>query len=206
MAYRALGYEDFPVVMGVDVARFGDDSSVICVKQGRKAFPLIKYKGLDTMDFAGKVVEEIKQWRPAAVVIDGVGVGAGVVDRVNQLGYAHLTTELNGGSRPLDPVVYFNKRAECWGLMRDALHAGMEIPDDRELRDDLIGPEYGFTASNQIQLEKKEDMKKRGMQSPDCGDALALTFAVSPCDLDASRTKGWRARLHRMNAASSQAA
>lgn len=206
VAYRALGYEDFPVVMGVDVARFGDDSSVICVKQGRKAFPLIKYKGLDTMDFAGKVVEEIKQWRPAAVVIDGVGVGAGVVDRVNQLGYAHLTTELNGGSRPLDPVVYFNKRAECWGLMRDALHAGMEIPDDRELRDDLIGPEYGFTASNQIQLEKKEDMKKRGLQSPDCGDALALTFAVSPCDLDASRTKGWRARLNRMNAASSQAA
>lgn len=82
----------------------------------------------------------------------------------------------------------------------------MEIPDDRELRDDLIGPEYGFTASNQIQLEKKEDMKKRGLQSPDCGDALALTFAVSPCDLDASRTKGWRARLNRMNAASSQAA
>ena len=171
------GYEDFPIVMAVDVARYGDDSSVICFKQGRKVYDLIKLKGLDTMQLSGRVAEEIKVWKPAAVVIDGVGVGAGVVDRLMQLGYGQLVTELNGGSKPLDPITYFNKRAEMWGLMRDALRVGMDIPNDRDLLDDLIGPEYGFTAKNQIQLEKKEDMKKRGLDSPDDGDALALTFA-----------------------------
>ena len=125
---------------------------------------------------------------------------------MTQLNYGHLVTELNGGSKPLDPITYFNKRAEGWGLMRDALKAGMEIPDDRDLRDDLIGPEYGFTAKNQIQLEKKEDMKKRGLSSPDCGDALAMCFAVSPCVPDKQQLKGWRAALARRNAASSQAA
>ena len=89
--------------------------------------------------------------------------------------------------------------------MREALRVGIELPDDRELRDDLIGPEYGFTAKNQIQLEKKEDMKRRGLSSPDCGDALSMTFAVSPCIQDTKPT-GWRAQLARRNAATSQAA
>jgi len=56
----------------------------------------------------------------------------------------------------------------------------LELPDDRELMDDLIGPEYGFDARQRIQLEKKEDMKKRGLSSPDCGDALCYTYAVMP--------------------------
>ena len=205
VAHVAEGYEDFPIVMAVDVARYGDDSSVICIKQGRKVFDLIKLKGVDTMQLSGRVVEEIKEWKPAAVVIDGVGVGAGVVDRLMQLGYGQLVTELNGGSRPLDPITYFNKRAEMWGLMRDALRVGMEIPNDRDLLDDLIGPEYGFTAKNQIQLEKKEDMKKRGLSSPDCGDSLAMCFSVSP-RIPEPQAKGWRAQLARRNAASSQAA
>ena len=205
VAYKAEGYEDFPIVMAVDVARYGDDSSVICFKQGRKVYDLIKLKGLDTMQLSGRVVEEIKVWKPAAVVIDGVGVGAGVVDRLMQLGYGQLVTELNGGSKPLDPITYFNKRAEMWGLMRDALRVGMDIPNDRDLLDDLIGPEYGFTAKNQIQLEKKEDMKKRGLSSPDCGDALAMCFSVSP-RIPEPQQKGWKANLMRLRAASSQAA
>ena len=86
-----------------------------------------------------------------------------------------------------------------------AHEAGIELPDDRELRDDLIGPEYGFTAKNQIQLEKKEDMKRRGLSSPDCGDALAMTFAVSPC-IQEQPSNGWRARLAARNRATSQAA
>lgn len=203
--YRAEGYEDFPRVMAVDVARFGDDSSVIAVKQGRKLFPLEKHKGLGTMALSDKVVEAIGVWKPAAVVIDGVGIGAGVVDRVCQLGYSHIVTELNGGSAPIDGITYFNKRAEVWGLMKDALRVGMEIPDDRELKDDLVGPEYGFTAKNQIQLEKKEDMKKRGLQSPDCGDALAMTFAVTPA-VNRNQSSGWRARLAARSYASAQAA
>lgn len=176
----AEGFEKLPIVVAVDVARFGDDQSVICIRQGRKVFPLRKYRELDTMQLADKVIEVINEVFPDSVVVDGVGVGAGVVDRLRQLGHGGLITELNGGSRPNDPVVFFNKRAEIWGLMKSALKDGLDLPDDRELRDDLIAPEYGFTSSQQIQLEKKEDMKKRGLSSPDCGDALAMTFAVNP--------------------------
>lgn len=178
VTYRAEGYQSQAKILAVDVARFGDDSSVLCLRQGRKVWPLIKYKGLDLMALSSRVIECIENQKPDAVVVDGVGVGAGVVDRLKQLGYGDMVTELNGGSTPIDGDVYFNRRAELWGLMRDALKAGFEIPDDRDLRDDLIGPEYGFDAKQRIQLEKKEDMKKRGLSSPDCGDALAMTFAV----------------------------
>ena len=179
LAYKAEGYEKLPKVMAIDVARFGDDSSVFCYRQGRKVWPLVKFKGLDLMALAARAGEAIEQHQPDAVVVDGVGVGAGVVDRLTQLGYGSKLTEINGGNTPDDPVVYYNRRAELWGLMREALKVGVELPDDRELRDDLIGPEYGFTAKQQIQLEKKEDMKKRGLSSPDCGDALCMTYAVS---------------------------
>jgi hypothetical protein len=74
--------------------------------------------------------------------------------------------------------MYFNKRAEVWGAMREWINAGAEIPDDPELEQDLTGPEYYFSNKNQIQLEKKDDMKSRGLSSPDCGDCLAMTFAV----------------------------
>lgn len=178
--FVAHGYESQPRIVAVDVARFGDDSSVICRRQGRKVYPLEKYKGLDTMQLADKVIQVILDWEPHAVVVDGVGIGAGVVDRLNQLGYGSLVTELNGGRVPDDQITYYNRRAELWGLMRDALKAGVELPDDRELHDDIIGPEYGFTAKQQIQLEKKEDMKRRGLGSPDSADALSMTYAVSP--------------------------
>lgn len=175
--YVSVGHESLPKIMAVDVARYGDDSSVICLRQGRKVWPLIKYNGLDLMELSARVAEYARAHNPDVVVVDSVGVGAGVVDRLRQLGLA--VVELNGGAKPLDPALYYNRRAEVWGLMRAALVAGVDLPDDRELSDDLIGPEYGFTAKQQIQLEKKEDMKKRGIASPDCGDALALTYSVS---------------------------
>jgi len=85
--------------------------------------------------------------------------------------------EVNAGSTPQDPSKYFNKRAEMWGLARDYLKAGAELPDDIELKEELQAPEYGFTPKQQIQIEKKEDMKERGLSSPDVADALCLTFA-----------------------------
>ena len=69
----------------------------------------------------------------------------------------------------MDPDMYFNSRAECWGKVRDWLHALAEIPDDPELEIDLTSVQYGFSSKQQIQLEKKEDMKSRGCASPDMG-------------------------------------
>lgn len=175
IAYTAEGYEALPKIIAVDVARFGDDQTVIGCKQGRKVWPFDKYRGLDTMQTADKVAEKIREYKPDAVFVDGGGVGGGVIDRLKQLG--HHVIEINFGSSPRDKKQYANKRAEMYGDLRDALKAGLDLPDDTELHDELIAVEYGFNAKQQIQLEKKEDMKKRGLSSPDCGDTAALFFA-----------------------------
>ena len=173
-----------PLVMGVDVARFGDDRSVIVLRRGRDArsFAIEKHRGMDLMTLAGRVAEIAFAHGPAAIFVDETGLGAGVVDRLRQLGVQHVQG-VNFGSAAARwdgdgaKSLYANKRAEMWGNLRDWLKAGGALPDDPELRADLTGVEYGYTGTGEIQLEKKEDMKKRGLASPDIGDALALTFA-----------------------------
>ena len=172
-----------PVVMGVDVARFGDDRSVIVVRKGRdgRSFPIEKLKGLDLMQLAARVCRRAAEVNARAVFVDEGGIGAGVVDRLRQLGVPG-TFGVNFASRPGgwtpegQSPLYANKRAEMWGMVKGWLEQGA-LPDDPELAADLTGVEYGYDANNAIQLEKKEDMKRRGLLSPDIGDALALTFA-----------------------------
>ena len=175
--YVAEGYEGLERFLGVDVARFGDDQSVIIKRQGRKVFEPSKYRGLDTMSLAAVVIEQIDEYKPDAVFIDGVGVGAGVVDRVRQMRPSANIIEVNAGNTANNADKYFNKSAEMWGLMRDYLKAGAELPADNELLEELQAREYGFSPKQQIQMEKKSDMKARGLSSPDVADALCLTFA-----------------------------
>lgn len=176
--YVAQGYEALPKVLAADIARFGDDQSVIAKRRGRKVEPLTAWRGLDLMKSADRIAEAIDAYEPDAVVIDETGIGSGVVDRLRQLKYEVFG--FNGGEKARDSDTYRNKRVEVWGLMREALRQGIELPDDPELKQDLIGPEYGFTPTQQLLLERKEDMKKRGLASPDKADALAMTWAVSP--------------------------
>jgi hypothetical protein len=175
-----------PFVMGVDVARFGDDRTVIVLRRGRDARSVswIKLTGADTMTVAAKVAEIAQQHRPDAIFIDGGGPGGGVVDRLRQLQHTVFDVQFGGKADHSHiaqdgAIVYANKRAEMWGAMRAWLAGGM-IPDDRELLADLTGVEYGYAlreGRDAIILEKKEDMKRRGLASPDLADALALTFA-----------------------------
>lgn len=173
--YHPTAYLRAPKVLGVDVARFGDDKSVFIYRQGAAAFGLRKMKDQDTMRLAGLVALEIERERPDAVFVDVVGIGAGVVDRLRQLN--HRVIAVNAGSAATDDARYANKRAEMWCLMRDWLAECGQVPDDLELRSDLAAPTFHFDTRNRILLEKKEDMKRRGLPSPDCGDALSLTFA-----------------------------
>ncbi len=175
--YKAQGYTSLPKILSVDVARFGDDQTVIGWRQGRKSVILGKYRGLDTVQVAERVIEFIEKEKPDATVVDGDGLGAGVVDQIRHRGFGHKLFEFHGAQRAKDAAKYFNRRAEVWGLMRDWLRAGAEIPDDPELEVDLVGPEYLYSRQQQIQLEKKQDMKSRGLASPDCGDMLAMSFA-----------------------------
>ena len=166
--------------VGVDVARFGDDASVIRTRLGRDARSIApkRFKGLDTMQLAARVSEHVNHLAGmglrVVVFVDGGGVGGGVVDRLRQIGIDVIEVQFGAAAR--DPRKYLNRRAEMWGAMRDWLAVGC-IDKDETLATDLTSVEYQFTLKDQIQLERKEDMKKRGLASPDDADALALTFA-----------------------------
>lgn len=170
-----------PPVLGCDVARYGDDKSVVIVRQGRKVIYMEKYREYNTQQLAVAVIAAIKKFNVAISFVDGVGVGAGVVDRLRMLGYE--VCEVNAGEAAREDEIYYNKRAEMWGRMRDWLSNGADIPLDMELRAALIGLEYGFDDKERIRLERKKDMKKRGLDSPDEGDALAHTFAEEIGDI-----------------------
>lgn len=172
-----------PVILGVDVARFGDDKTVIYPRIGRdcRSFKPKTYRKMSTMDTVHRVIEYADEFRRInhevdAIIVDGVGVGGGVVDRLRELGYT--VHEINGGSKASDEKKYVNKNAEMWAAMKAKIADGLCLTDDRDLVSDLTGREYGFNDKHQLKLERKEDMKKRGLSSPDMADALALTFAV----------------------------
>lgn len=186
-------YHHYPIFIGADPARFGDDSSVIIRRQGPKVWPPIKFHGIDTMEFVGHVVDQCRLHRAKMVFVDAVGIGAGVADRLKQLvEQGQLQTqvvEVQSGMGASDPKMYANIRAQMWGYMRDWLRGQVDLPKDDKMRSDLTSIEYGFNGKMQIQLERKEDMKNRGLESPDTADALALTFAPAVFTGKASRTK-----------------
>lgn len=168
-------YRKAPIVIGVDVARFGDDKSVIYVRQGLATLEIRKFAQIDLHQFSETVMAFMTKHKPDAVFVDDVGLGAGVLDMVRARNFDVMG--VNGGSRPRDESMFVNKRAEIWWAIKEWLEAGASIPEDPELREELAAPTYTYDPANRIKLEKKEDMKKRGLRSPDIADALALTFA-----------------------------
>lgn len=188
-SYAMHQYGYAPLIMGVDVARFGDDRSVIIFRQGLQAWGISKYREMDLIRLAGIISEKITKFKPDHVFIDEVGVGAGVVDYLRSLGYRSLVSGVNAGTKADNEALYVNKRAEMWGNMKQWLLEGGALPDDLELKTDLVSVTYEYDNRSRIKLESKEDMKGRGIPSPDCGDALSLTFAysVAPADLRGMR-------------------
>ncbi|MGP1470936.1 MAG: terminase large subunit domain-containing protein [Schwartzia sp. (in: firmicutes)] len=179
--YRSEEIAGAPRILGVDVARFGDDSSVLFRRQGLVAYPPRVITDADNMTLAGQVAEEIRRFRPDVVFVDS-GRGEGVIDRLRQLG--HRVTEVNFGGKADDAGRYANKRMEMWARMADWLKEGGSIPNLSDLKTELSAPEYFFTRSGHLQLEAKEDIKEKLGRSPDTADALALTFSyhVAPSD------------------------
>lgn len=168
------------LIIGVDPARFGPDKTAIIKRQGRVAFDLELHQHKDTMEVAGIVHALLQKYESATAMIDVIGIGAGVVDRLKEMGYGARVRAVNAGSTPMDKKKYFNKRAEMWGLMKEWLQdEPVQIPDSDNLHTDLCGLSYKFDSVTRLRLtlEKKEDIKRRGAASPDTADALALTFA-----------------------------
>lgn len=179
-----------PLVFGVDVARFGEDKSVIAVRKGRDArsYPWEKYKGLDTVQLAGRVADLAAKLNPNAIFVDGNGVGGGVVDTLKAWGFRVVEVQMGGS--PSDKDMYSNKRVEIWGRLREWLLTGAIPTGDQELMTDLISPEFDYHSTNgKLQLESKDKMKERGLSSPDAAEALALTFAQPVARIDANSGK-----------------
>lgn len=163
--------------LGVDVARFGDDSSVLTVRQMQKVIRHERYYGMDTMEIAGRVLKLAKEEYIKAenIFIDVIGVGAGVVDRLKEQGWA--VNGVNVAGSPNDVENYANLRAELYNAVKDWLKTG-DIPNDDDWLE-LASIKYKFNSQGKMLIERKEDMKKRGLDSPDVADSLMLTFASS---------------------------
>lgn len=190
---RTLGlsaYSSHPKIMAIDPARFGDDASVITLRQGHKVLAQLSLNGFDGFDLASRVVEWVRK-EPGIICIcyDAIGNGAeldGVLRRVPGLNIPLIPVQW--GQPAKDEKQYFNQRSECWGAMRTWLENGV-VPDDDELADQLSSLDYGYDGRMRIQLQSKKDLKKSGVKSPDKADSLALTFIPELIDRKVTTAK-----------------
>lgn len=183
--YRDDDYRNAPLVFGVDVARFGDDASVLFPRRGLVALPPLVFRQLDNMALADRIAGEMCRQRPAAVFVDAGG-GAGVIDRLRQLG--HAVNEVPFGGRAARDDRFVNRRMEMWQNVKEWLESGGALPPDEALKAELSAPTYSFDARGLLKLEAKEHIKERLTRSPDRADALALTFAA-PVAVSAVQSK-----------------
>ena len=172
--FKSGNYKFYHVIMGVDVARAGNDKSVLYFRQGNRVIDIIKLKGLDGNELSNEIIKYSKVYNAKYIMIDSIGVGASPCDFLKAKGYRFFP--INFGEKAEDERCY-NKRAECYFRLKKAMEEGLEIKDDLKLRNQL---EYIpiDTASEKIKLEKKEKIKEKLGYSPDTADALALTYGV----------------------------
>lgn len=190
-------YQASPKILSCDPARFGDDFTVITLRQGFVVHWQVKMSGFDGHQVAGRLFEmltgDVAKQRherkdasgSICLAYDANGNGADLDTALrNMQTTGRLTTPLvpvMWGVPAKDDKHYFNQRSECWGKMRDFLEHG-QIPDDDELADQLTSLDYGYDALFRIQLQSKKDIKKNGGKSPDCADSLAISFVPELID------------------------
>lgn len=182
------------VVWGVDVARFGDDRTALCKRQGNVILePVRSWRGRDTMQTVGWIVEEYRNTvhKPVDIAVDVIGLGAGVVDRLRELGLPATGVNVSEAAASRDR---FNRlRDDLWFRAREWFEGrDVQMPDDAELISELTGVKYATLSSGKIKVESKDDMKKRGLSSPDLADAFMLTFAANPQRQDHDDWGDWQ--------------
>ena len=168
-----------PLIIGVDPAIGDNDRCAIIKRKGRIAYDIEVLRNYNTMELAGKLKTMIDREKPSKVFIDCIGIGAGVVDRLQEMGYA-CVEGINVARTANNKETYANLRAELWAEMRDWLMGELpvQIPDLDELHADLCSLGYKHRSNGQLLIESKQDLKARGMPSCDLADALMLTFAM----------------------------
>ena len=173
-------YPDDPLICGIDLARGGSDNVMIQFRRGFDAKSDMTYripgeKVRDSMRLISKLTDVLGRHKPDAIFCDSGAMGGPIADRLRQLGYNAF--DVGFGDKAADERTYVNRAAEMWGRMRAWLFAGGSIKDSPILETELTTREYSHNEKEQLMLERKKDMKKRGLASPDWADALCLTFA-----------------------------
>jgi len=184
---------NLPVVFGVDVARFGDDRSVLVVREGQRLVDCLIWKGKDLMETAQRVANHANLYRPRMIFVDGIGVGGGVIDRLRHLGFTNVE-DVNVARKAADDRKFANHRAECYARLRDWLRKDASIHENfkfaQEFEDDVTSITYTYDNRGRLLIESKDDLKAKGLPSPDIADAVALTFSQQFPTYDVARLNG----------------
>lgn len=193
-------HEDTPSVWGLDVARFGTDKTALCKRQGPIVTEIRAWRGLDLMQTVGRVVAEYEGLPPSAqpreILVDSIGVGAGVVDRLHEMGLP--VRGVNVSETPSLKETYMNLRTELWFKTKGWLeNRSCKIPENEQLMAELTSIKYSFTSSGKMKAESKDEMRKRGLGSPDLADALCLTMASEATTALSGAVMNWRRELRR---------
>jgi hypothetical protein len=195
-------HPDSPIIWGLDVARFGSDSSTLCKRRGNEVLEKVRiWKGLDLMQLTGAVKAEWDECsnlaRPTQILVDGIGMGAGVSDRLRELGLPARAINVSESAGLKQR--YVNLRAELWFDVKEWLATNVaSLPvNDSQLCAELSSPRYTFKSNGKVQIESKADMKKRGVASPNVADALVLTFAGGGAIMAYGVGTSWDAPLKR---------
>lgn len=167
-----------PLIIGCDPAEYGDDRTAIVFRQGRVVFRIETYEKKGPMEVAGMIAAYYREFDPDAILIDRIGIGSGIVDRLREQNIPVIG--VNSAETPEDSLTYANRRAEMWWRMQEWFEdSPVRIPKDMALASDLSAPGFKHNSNGLKLLESKDSMRSRGIRSPDIGDALALTFAVN---------------------------
>ena len=164
-----------PTTLAVDVARFGTDKSILLLADSNSVHHIESRHGLDTMQLAGHVIDAYRRWSPDRIVVDEIGIGAGVVDRLKELNFP--VTGINVARPARQPKLYANLRAEGYWRLHELFNQNaISIPDDPELAGQLSALRHNYNSKGQSIIESKDDTRARGLPSPDKADALMLAF------------------------------
>jgi len=191
---------DTKPIWGLDVARFGADKTALCKRYGNVVTEISSWQGLDLMQTVGRVMAEYEglspSMRPSEILVDSIGVGGGVVDRLRELGAP--VRGINVGEAPAMGGTYMNLRAELWFKTKGWLEdRSCKIPNDDQLLAELTSIRYGFTPGGKMKAESKDDMRKRGLKSPDLADALCLTMASDAATALSGSMSTWKKEIRR---------
>lgn len=188
-----------PRVLALDVARYGDAETVAAIRHGDTLTAVLSWRGADLMATTGKAIALAREHGCQEMVIDTVGLGGGVYDRLLELqredpaGLWDLTiTPFGSGERANEPMKYTNRRAEAYGALRERYQHGSidHASDWHRLTGQLTSLRYGYSSAGALAIETKDQLRKRGLPSPDWADAVAMAFAPSPGGFNLPMTAG----------------